>query len=122
MLQELLSAESLGIIGRDLTVYKANRFIYWHLSRSLHTRAKSRDYEIVRAQKKVFKGRPPRHLQNHVVWSRILKCSVKSYVTMPSTSEHEISTLIMNEMYIWVLENYDTNGCGHDLDFCIISH
>ena len=27
----------------------------------------------------------PRHLQNHVVWSRILKCSVKSYVTGPST-------------------------------------
>jgi hypothetical protein len=24
----------------------------------LHTRAKSRDHEIVRAQKKVFKGRP----------------------------------------------------------------
>ena len=27
----------------------------------------------------------PRHLQNHVVWSRTLKCSVKSYVTMPSS-------------------------------------
>jgi hypothetical protein len=26
-----------------------------------------------------------RHLQNHVLWSQILKCSVKSYVTMPST-------------------------------------
>ena len=26
----------------------------------------------------------PRHLQNHVVWSRILNCSVKPYVTGPS--------------------------------------
>jgi hypothetical protein len=26
----------------------------------------------------------PRHFQNHVVWSRILKCSVKSYVIRPS--------------------------------------
>ena len=30
----------------------------------------------------------PRHLQNHVVWSRILKCSVKSYVTKPITKCH----------------------------------
>ena len=27
----------------------------------------------------------PRHLQNHVVWARIFKCSVKSYMTGPST-------------------------------------
>ena len=27
----------------------------------------------------------PRHLQNHVVWSRTFNCSVKSYVTRPST-------------------------------------
>ena len=27
----------------------------------------------------------PTHLQNHVVWSRSLKCSVKPYVTGPST-------------------------------------
>ena len=27
----------------------------------------------------------PTHLQNHVVWSRTLKCSVKSYLTGPST-------------------------------------
>ena len=27
----------------------------------------------------------PTHLQNHVVWSRTLKCSVESYVTGPST-------------------------------------
>ena len=27
----------------------------------------------------------PRHLQYHVVWSWILKCSVKLYITGPST-------------------------------------
>ena len=27
----------------------------------------------------------PTHLQNHVVWSRVFKCSVKPYVTWPST-------------------------------------
>jgi len=27
----------------------------------------------------------PTHLHNHVVWSRTLKCSMKSYVTRPST-------------------------------------
>ena len=45
----------------------------------LHTRAKSRDHEILRAQKKVSKGHP-RHLPNQVVvWSRIMQ----SYVTGP---------------------------------------
>ena len=50
----------------------------------LHTRAKSRDHEIVRAQRKCFKV-VPTHLQYHVVWSRILKCSVKLYATGLST-------------------------------------
>jgi hypothetical protein len=50
----------------------------------LHTRAKSRDHRIVRAQRKVSRGRPNTP-QNHVVWSRTLECSVKSYVTQPST-------------------------------------
>ena len=36
-------------------------------------------HEIVRAHKKVFKGRL-KHLQNHVVWSQSLKCSVNAYV------------------------------------------
>ena len=54
------------------------------ISGSLHTRAKSCDHEIVRAQRKCPKA-VPTHLQNHVVWLRTLKCSVKSYVTKPST-------------------------------------
>ena len=49
----------------------------------VHTQAKSRDHKIVRAQKKCPKA-VPRHFQNHVVWSRTLKFSVKPYVTGPS--------------------------------------
>ena len=41
-------------------------------------------HDIVRAQK-TCPNAVPRHFQNHVVWSRALKCSVKSYVTGPST-------------------------------------
>ena len=50
----------------------------------LHTRAKSRDHEIVSAQKKVSKGRlqtPPKS-SSAVTY---LKCSVKPCVTKPST-------------------------------------
>ena len=57
--------------------------------RATSTQAKSRDHEIVRAQNtsKTWKCSKaiPTHLQNHEVWSRILKCNVKSYVTRPST-------------------------------------
>ena len=52
----------------------------------LHTRAKSRDHEIVRAQKEsVRRLSVPRHLRSHVVWSRILECGVKPYVTGSSS-------------------------------------
>ena len=43
----------------------------------LHKRAKSRDHDIVRAQKKCPKA-ILRHFQNHVVQSRVFKWSVKS--------------------------------------------
>ena len=36
----------------------------------------------------------PRHLQNHVLWSRTLKCSVKSYVTGPSTKCYNFNELL----------------------------
>ena len=42
----------------------------WDLG-PLHTRATSRDHEIVRAQRKGPKA-VPTHIQNHVVWSRAL--------------------------------------------------
>ena len=37
----------------------------------------------------------PNHLQNHAVWSRILQCSVKSYVTGPSTKCYFHESLFM---------------------------
>ena len=55
----------------------------------LHRRVKSRDHEIVRAQKKVS-------VQNHVVWSRILlECNVKSHVTGSSTKRYFSEFLVM---------------------------
>ena len=52
------------------------------------------DHEIVIAQMKVSKA-IPRHLQNHIVWSHTLKCSVKSYVTRPSTKHYFNDCLFM---------------------------
>ena len=52
--------------------------------RSHNTRAESRDHGIVRAQKKSVQRPSQDHLQTHVVWSRTLKSSVKSYVIKPS--------------------------------------
>ena len=46
----------------------------------LDTQAKSHDHKIVRAQKKCPKA-IPKLFQNHVVWSRALKCSMKSDLT-----------------------------------------
>ena len=40
----------------------------------------------------------PRHLQNHALWSRILKYSVKPYVTGPLTKCYFSESLFM-----WVL-------------------
>ena len=53
----------------------------------------SRDREIVRAHK-CLKA-VPRHLRNRVVWSRILECSVKSYLTRPSTKCYSDEFLCM---------------------------
>jgi hypothetical protein len=61
---------------------------------SLHTQAKSRDHEIVRAQKKVSKCHP-KTPPKYVVWSWILKCSVKSYVLGPSTKYYFNEFLFM---------------------------
>ena len=62
-----------------------------------HVRAKSRDHEVVGIQKKVSKGRP-KTPPNYVVWSRFLKCSVKSCVTGPS-----IKCYLNGFLFIWVL-------------------
>jgi hypothetical protein len=37
----------------------------------------------------------PTHLQTHVVWSQTLKCSVNSYVTVPSTKCYFDESLFM---------------------------
>jgi hypothetical protein len=52
----------------------------------LHIRPKSHDHGIRRAQKKVCKGHRPKTLSNSCsVVMDPLECSVKSYVTKPST-------------------------------------
>jgi hypothetical protein len=53
--------------------------------RPLQTHFKSRDHEIVRAQKKVSKGHPTTPPKSCSVVTDPQKCSVKSYVTEPST-------------------------------------
>ena len=75
---------------------------------SLPTQAKSCDHEIFRAHKKCPKV-VIRRPQNHVVWSRILKCSVKPYVTGPSTKCYFDEILFM-----WVL-THDKNRINQRL-------
>jgi hypothetical protein len=42
-------------------------------------------FHLLRIMYTIYLIAIPTHLQNHVVWSRILECSVKPYVTGPST-------------------------------------
>jgi hypothetical protein len=46
----------------------------------------------------------PRHLQIHAVWSRILKSSVNSYVTEPSTKYRTYWFTIANILKLLMLE------------------
>jgi hypothetical protein len=73
------NSSGLGLAFMSVEVCVHHRLYFYTLG-PLYTQAKSRDPEIVRAQRKCPKV-VPTHLQNHVVWSRALKCSVKSYVT-----------------------------------------
>ena len=87
---------SLLIMGVDrirLNIFLEKEFfvyIHVHLQVTvsclgpLHKRVKSRDHEIVRAQKKIYKGHP-KTLSKSCRWSQTLKCSVKSHVIAPST-------------------------------------
>ena len=43
----------------------------------------------------------PKHFQNHVVWSRAVKCNVKIYVTMPLTKCYSNESLFMWGPHIW---------------------
>ena len=57
----------------------------WRLCKGHFTHEQRvRDHVTVRAQKKVSKGCPNTY-SKYVAWSRTLKCSVKPYVTRPST-------------------------------------
>ena len=51
----------------------------------------------------------PRHLQNHVVWSQILKRSVKPYVTGPSTKCY------FNEFLFMRIHTHDINRINQRL-------
>ena len=51
----------------------------------------------------------PRHLQNHIVWSRIFKCSVMSYVIGPSIKCYFNEVLFMRVLTHDKIEY--TNGC-----------
>ena len=64
-----------------LTLYTLEGEIEREKSGPLHAQVKSRDHDIVRAQKKVSKGRSKALPKSCVT----LKCNVKSYVTGPST-------------------------------------
>ena len=75
----------------------------------LHMKANSRDHEIVRAPKGSVQRPSQTHLQNHVEWSRILKCSVKSCVTGPSLNATSMRVSLN-------LHNYGTMFHGH-LDY-----
>ena len=59
----------------------------------LGTQTNSHDHEIVRAQKKCTKP-VSWHFQNHILWTRTLKCGVKSYVTGPSTECYSFQHMI----------------------------
>ena len=52
-------------------------------------------------KRKCAKAAVPNHFQNHGVWSRALKCSVKSYVTMPSTKCYFNEFIVMWGPRIW---------------------
>ena len=53
-----------------------------------------------------------RHLQNHIVWTRILKCSVKPLVTGPSTKCCFSEILFMRVLTCDKIEsNKQINGC-----------
>ena len=65
----------------------------------LHTRAKSRDHDIVRAQRKCPKA-VPTHLQHHVVWSQTFKSSVKPYATKAPTNAISINLYSCGFLYM----------------------
>ena len=65
----------------------------------------------------------PTHLQHHVVWSRTLKCSVKSYVTGPSTKCYFNEFLFMRVFThdkIELTNGYNRTECHGLLGFVLV--
>ena len=56
-----------------------------HLKATSHTSQELWPWYCESPKRKCPKAMVPTHPQNHVVWSRTLKCSVKPYVIGPST-------------------------------------
>ena len=77
---------------------------FWHTKRTethsgpLHTWAKE-PWPWNRESPKESRVHKP--LQHHVVWSRILKCNVKSYVIGPSTKHYFDEFLLMRGPHAW---------------------
>jgi hypothetical protein len=55
-------------------------------------------------KRKCPKAAVPTHLQNHVVWSRILDCNVKSYVIGPSSESYFNEFLFMRVLTLDKME------------------
>jgi hypothetical protein len=74
---------------------------------TLHTSQRAVTLRLREPKRKCSKA-VPRHIQNHVVWSRTLKCSVWSYVMGPSNA-------ISMNFYLCGFLTHDrieeTNGC-----------
>jgi hypothetical protein len=77
-----------GRFWRSLIVCQDGRCTHGaivNLTAISHTSQEPWPWNYESPKEKCPKAIVPTHLQNHVLWSRILKCSVKSYVTKPST-------------------------------------
>ena len=68
----------------DTLPHESDYTSIYRLRATLHTKPRAVTTKLWEPKRKRPKG-VPRHLQNHGVWSWILKCSVKSHVTRPST-------------------------------------
>jgi hypothetical protein len=99
-----------------LIILETNRFfkfppafrqLIYNTREPMRARAESRDHVIVRARKERKKEKCPKavltHLQNRVVWTRALKCSVKPYVTGPSTECYFIEFMFVQIYYTWYI-------------------
>ena len=79
-------------------VWQGPKYVLIQVLGPLHTRAKSHDHEIVRAQKKLSKGSPKTPPKSCIVVTD-LQVYVKSYMTGPSTKCY-----FNDFLFMWVLK------------------